>query len=35
MDYKQEIMKMLDEIEDSDLLRKIYTFIATWLNTKG
>jgi len=31
MDYKTEIMKMLDEIEDLDLLKKIFTFISTWL----
>ena len=30
MDYKKRILKLLDEIDDTDALRRIYNFISTW-----
>ena len=30
MDYKKRILKLIDEIDDNDALRRIYNFISTW-----
>lgn len=32
MDYKKEIKKIVDQIEDQTVLRLIYTFAAAGLN---
>lgn len=31
MDYKKEIIKLLDKIEDSVFLRKIYSFVKAFV----
>ena len=30
MDYKKRILKLIDQIDDVDALRRIYNFISTW-----
>lgn len=31
MDYKKEIIKLLDKIDDSMFLRKIYSFVKAFI----
>lgn len=35
MDYKREIKKLLDEITDKGILRRIYLIIVTMKKKKG
>lgn len=35
MDYKREIKKLLDEITDSEILRRIYLIIVTMKKERG
>ena len=34
MEYKEEIIRMLEIIDDDEILKKIYTFVKMWLRIK-
>lgn len=34
-DFKTRIIEMLDNINDKEILRKVYTFIHVWIEPKS